>query len=71
MCVTFTINFVQCYWMMYRVTFAKSRLSGVLPTARFAAGGKRDTRAVAGSDDGLTKDSPELVGILAKGAVFY
>ena len=25
---------------------------GVLPTARFAAGGKRDTRAVAGSDDG-------------------
>ena len=27
-CVTFTINFVQCYWMMYRVTFAKSRLSG-------------------------------------------
>lgn len=34
---------------------------GVLPTARFAAGGKRDTRAVAGSDDGLTKSFPELV----------
>ncbi len=51
-CVTFTINFVQCYWMMYRVTFAKSRLSGFCRQARFAAGGKRDTRAVAGSDDG-------------------
>ena len=69
-CVTFTINFVQCYWMMYRVTFAKSRLSGFCRQLVSPLAVSGILVLLLGATTALTKDSPELVGILAKGAVF-